>query len=152
MAAFAARRNNMKSEVATHQRAIDGLLNEKITGSRTQLAAVQRQSVLIKEELSGKIALLERGYVRKPEILALQRNAANLEGEAGRIAGDIGDAKERIAREVELIDGVHKQAIKTASDQLQDIGAELNDVRERMRTAKGILDRARIVAPVKGTW
>jgi len=149
-ATFVARRNNMTSEIATHQKAIEAL-NQKVTGSETQLVAVQRQSALIKEELAGKAALLDRGYIRKPEILALQRNAANLEGEAGRITGDIGDARERIAREIEQIDGVRKQAIKTASEQLQDIGAELNDVKERMRTAKGILDRTSIVAPVKGT-
>lgn len=149
-AAFAARWNNADNEIATHTKAIDAL-NEKITGSRTQLAAVERQSTLIGEELSGKLKLLERGYIRRPEILALQRTAANLEGEAGRIRGDIGDAKQRIARESELIEGVRKQSIKTASEQLQEIGAELNDVRERMRTAKGILDRARITAPVRGT-
>jgi HlyD family secretion protein len=149
-AAFAARRNNIASEIATYQKGIDGL-EEKIAGSRIQFAAIQHQSQLIKEELAGKQALLERGYVRKPEVLALQRTAANLQGEAGRITGDIGDARERIARSIEQIDGVRKSAIKLASEQLQDIGAELNDVRERIHTAKGILDRARIVAPVKGT-
>lgn len=149
-AAFTARQNNIASEIATYQRGIDGL-EEKIAGSRVQLAAMQQQSQLIKEELAGKQALLERGYVRKPEVLALKRTAANLQGEAGRITGDIGDARERIARSIEQIDGVRKSAIKLASEQLQDIGAELNDVRERIHTAKGILDRARIVAPVKGT-
>ncbi|RDJ22203.1 HlyD family type I secretion periplasmic adaptor subunit [Bosea caraganae] len=147
---FTARQNNNASEIATYQKSIEAL-EEKIAGSRIQLAAMQQQSQLIKEELAGKQALLERGYIRKPEVLALQRNAANLQGEAGRITGDIGDARERIARSVEQIDGVRKSAIKLASEQLQDIGADLNDVRERIHTAKGILDRARVVAPVKGT-
>ena len=150
LAAFEARARNMASDIAGRQKAIDAL-NERITGSTRQRAAVQRQAQLIEEELAGKAKLLERGYIRKPEILALQRQAANLEGEIGRITGDIGDAKERIAREVELIDGVRKQAIKVASDQLQDITAELNDVRERMRAALGVLERTRIVAPVRGT-
>lgn len=150
LAAFEARARNMASDIAGRQKAIDAL-NQRITGSTRQRAAVMRQAQLIEEELAGKQKLLERGYIRKPEILALQRQAANLEGEIGRITGDIGDANERIAREVELIDGVRKQAIKTASDQLQDITAELNDVRERMRAALGILERTRILAPVRGT-
>jgi len=150
LAAFEARARNMASDIAGRQKAIDAL-NERINGSTRQRAAVQRQALLIEEELAGKAKLLERGYIRKPEILALQRQAANLEGEIGRITGDIGDAKERISREVELIDGVRKQAIKVASDQLQEITAELNDVRERMRAALGVLERTRIVAPVKGT-
>jgi HlyD family secretion protein len=148
--AFRARQNNMASEIAAHQKTIDAL-EEKITGSRVQLAGVERQSQLLKEELEGKQALLQRGYIRKPEVLSLQRLAANLSGEAGRIGGDIGDSRERIARSMEQIDGVRKNAQKVASDQLQEIHADLNDVRERIHTVKGILDRASINAPVKGT-
>jgi len=149
-ATFVARQNNIANDIAAQQKGIDGL-EEKITGSRVQLAAIAQQTQLLKEELAGKQVLLERGYIRKPEVLQLQRNAANLRGEAGRITGDIGDARERIARAVEQIDGVRKTAIKTASEQLQDIGAELNDVRERIHTVKGVLDRSRIVTPVRGT-
>lgn len=149
-AAFRARRNNTESEIAAHQKSIEAL-EEKIAGSRTQLAGVRQQMLLLKEELEGKQALLQRGYVRKPEVLSLQRLFANLGGEAGRISGDIGDARERIARSMEQIDGVRKNAQKLASDQLQDISAELNDVRERIHTVKGTLNRSVITAPVKGT-
>ena len=135
--AFKARQNNMASEIAAHQKSIDAL-EEKVAGSRVQLAGVERQSELLKEELEGKQALLQRGYIRKPEVLSLQRLAANLTGEAGRITGDIGDSRERIARSVEQIDGVRKSA-------------HLNDVRERIHTVKGVLDRSSITAPVKGT-
>ncbi|UZF95037.1 HlyD family type I secretion periplasmic adaptor subunit [Bosea sp. NBC_00550] len=148
--AFRARQNNIASEIAAHQKSIDAL-EEKVTGSKVQLAGVHQQSLLLKEELEGKQALLQRGYIRKPDVLSLQRLAANLTGEAGRITGDIGDSRERIARSLEQIDGVRKNAQKIASDQLQEISAELNDVRERIHTVKGILDRSNIVAPVKGT-
>jgi len=148
--AFRARQNNMASEIAAHQKSIDAL-EEKITGSKTQLSGVEKQMELLKEELEGKQALLQRGYIRKPDVLSLQRLAANLTGEAGRITGDIGDARERIARSLEQIDGVRKAAQKVASDQFQEISADLNDVRERIHTVKGILDRSVIKAPVRGT-
>jgi HlyD family secretion protein len=82
--------------------------------------------------------------------MVLQRSRANLEGEVGRIMGDIGDAKERIARSHEQINGVRKTAIKTAVEQMHEVRGELVDVRERMASAKGILDRVRITAPVRG--
>jgi HlyD family type I secretion membrane fusion protein len=148
--AFDARLSNMMSEIATHQKGIDAL-DEKIGGSQTQLKAVHRQTALLKEELDSKQTLLARGYIRKPEVLALQRNVANMQGEVGRITGDIGDARERIARGREQIDGVRKTSVKAAVEQLQEVGAELNDLRERMRSATGILERANIVAPVRGT-
>jgi HlyD family secretion protein len=147
---FKTRQNNVASEIAAHQKSIDAL-EEKVAGSKTQLSAVERQERLLREELAGKQALLERGYIRKPEVLSLQRLAANLQGEAGRISGDIGDARERIARSNEQIDGVRKNAMKLAADQLQEVSADLNDVRERIHTVKGILDRANIAAPVRGT-
>ncbi len=149
-ATFEARRANIASDVATYQKSIDGL-EERIAGSRVQVDSLHRQAELLKEELEGKAALLARGYIRKPEVLSLQRAAANIQGEIGRITGDIGDSRERIARSLEQMEGVRKQAIKVASEQLQDISAELNDVRERSRGMRNQLERTRILAPVKGT-
>jgi len=82
--------------------------------------------------------------------MVLQRSKANLDGEVGRVMGDIGDAKERIARAREQINGVRKTAIKTAVEQMHEVQGELADVRERMLSAKGVLDRVRIAAPVSG--
>jgi HlyD family type I secretion membrane fusion protein len=146
---FAARRNNLNSDVKSIQESINAL-QERIQGSRVQLDAVRRQIVLLDEEIVTKDKLVQAGLVRKPELMILQRSKANLEGEVGRIMGDIGDAKERIARAVEQINGVRKTAIKTAVEQMHEIRGELADVRERMLTAKGILDRVRVTAPVSG--
>jgi HlyD family type I secretion membrane fusion protein len=146
---FTARRNNMNSDIKSIDESIKAL-EERIQGSRVQLAAVKRQIVLLDEEIETKDRLVQAGLVRKPELMVLQRSKANLEGEVGRIMGDIGDAKERIARAVEQINGVRKTAIKTAVEQLHEVRGELADVRERMLSAKGVLDRVRITAPVAG--
>jgi HlyD family secretion protein len=147
--AFTAQRNNINSEIAGIEDSINAL-NERIAGSKIQLAGVRRQIALVDEDIKTKQHLLSAGLVRKPEVLLLQRNQANLEGEVGRIMGDIGDAKERIARAVEQINGVRKTAIKTAVEQMHEARGELVDVRERMLSAKGVLDRTTIRAPVKG--
>ena len=146
---FTARRNNMNSEIAGIRQSIAGL-NERIQGSEVQLIAVSKQIKLLDEEIATKQELLKTGLVRKPEILLLQRTQANLEGEIGRIKGDIGDSHERIARGMEQINGVRKTAIRTAVEQMHEGRGELADVRERMLAAKGVLSRIRIVAPVRG--
>jgi HlyD family secretion protein len=147
--AFIARRNNVNTDIAGIMESI-GALDERIQGSNVQLDAVKRQIVLLEDEISTKAYLLQTGLVRKPELLVLQRTKANLEGEVGRILGDIGDARERIARAREQINGVRRTAIKTAVDQMHEVRGELADVRERMLAAKGVLDRVRIAAPVRG--
>jgi HlyD family secretion protein len=91
--AFTARRNNLNSDVKSIQESISAL-EERIRGSRVQLDAVHRQIVLLDEEIVTKDKLVQAGLVRKPELMVLQRSKANLEGEVGRIMGDIGDAKE----------------------------------------------------------
>jgi len=146
---FGARRNNLNSEIAAIKDAISAL-QERIQGSQVQLAGVRRQLVLLAEEISAKVELLKTGLVRKPELLALQRAEASLEGEAGRLIGEMGDAKERIARAHEQIVGVRNVAIKTVVEQLLEIRGELNDVRERILSAKGVLNRVEIKAPVEG--
>ncbi|KRR22836.1 secretion protein HlyD [Bradyrhizobium lablabi] len=146
---FTARRNNINSDIKSIDESIKAL-EERIRGSRVQLDAVKRQIVLLDEEIETKDRLVQAGLVRKPELMVLQRTKANLEGEVGRIMGDIGDAKERIARAVEQINGVRKTAIKTAVEQMHEVRGELADVRERMLSAKGVLDRVRVTAPVSG--
>ena len=84
------------------------------------------------------------------EVLQLQRARLALQGEVGRLTGDIGDTRERMARAREQISGLRNGVVKLAIEQLQDIRADLFDTRERLMTARGILDRVRITAPVRG--
>jgi HlyD family secretion protein len=146
---FEARRQSLNSEIATINEGINAL-QERVEGARLQMAGVKEQLRLLAEEIEAKSTLLKSGFVRKPELLALQRQEANLQGELGRLQGEMGDAKERMARGWEQIAAARKAAIKTAVEQLHDVRAELNDVRERIRTARGVLERVQIVAPVKG--
>jgi membrane fusion protein, type I secretion system len=147
--ALTARRNALKAQIATLGQGIDAL-DERVKGGRVQLASVQHQLELVEEELKGKNYLLERGLIRKPEVLTLQRAQANLQGEIGRLNGEVGDARERIARIQEQIVSVRNDAVKSVSDQMQDVMGELKDVRERIRSAKAVLERVSITAPVKG--
>jgi HlyD family type I secretion membrane fusion protein len=146
---FEARKRALDSEIATIKDGINAL-QERINGSKLQIAGVHEQLKLLDEEIEAKSHLLKSGFVRKPELLVLQRAYANLQGELGRLQGEMGDARERIARANEQIAGVRKTAIKTAVEQLHDARAELHDVRERIRAARGVLDRVTITTPVRG--
>ncbi|MFN3348027.1 HlyD family type I secretion periplasmic adaptor subunit [Pseudorhodoplanes sp.] len=146
---FEARRQSLNSEIATIEEGINAL-QERVEGAKLQMAGVREQLRLLAEEIEAKAHLVKSGFIRKPELLALQRAEANLQGELGRLQGELGDARERISRGREQIAAARKAAVKTAVEQLHDVRAELSDVRERIRTAQGVLDRIQIVAPVKG--
>jgi HlyD family secretion protein len=146
---FAARRRNMDTDIATLQESINAL-QERIDAGKIQIANVERQSALYEEEIGTKKTLVASGLTRKSDLLALQRGHAASSGEIGRLLGEVGDARERIARTKEQINGVHHQAIKSAMEQLDDTLGELQDVRERIRSATAVLNRIAIAAPVRG--
>lgn len=149
-ATFEARQRNIQSDILAHRKSIEGL-QEKIKGGKIQLESTFEQSRYIKEELTGKQILMEQGFARKPEILALKRTQAGYSGEVGRLSGDIGDAQQRIGLAQEQIRGIQKTVIRAAVEQMQENSAELNDLGERIRTASSVLERTRIIAPVNGT-
>jgi len=146
---FKARRERVTSEIAILEQGI-AALRENINGGRAQLRAVQVQLGLVAQELEGKRELLKKGYVRKPDVLALERAQAGLEGQIGQLTAGISDARERISREEQKISHVRSQLIQSATEQLRNTQSELDDVRERTRMAEGVSERVTIEAPVKG--
>ncbi|MBX6329950.1 MAG: HlyD family type I secretion periplasmic adaptor subunit [Pseudolabrys sp.] len=146
---FEAWRKNLDVDTAALKDGISAIV-ERINAAEAQKLAVKRQIELIDEELASKNSLLAGGLVRKPEILALQRAQAALHGEVGKLEGGIGEAKEQIARTRQQILGIRAAAIKEAVEQLHQTRAELADVRERIRSQQGVLDRVNIAAPVRG--
>jgi HlyD family type I secretion membrane fusion protein len=146
---FLARRKSLQSEIATLQEGINAL-EKRIEGGMTQLKYVYEQLKLFDEEVDTKSQLLQGGLVKKSEVLALRRAQAAAQGEVGRLNGEIGDARERIARTREQISAVRNAAMKGVVEQLHEVTAEYNDVTERVRSARAILDRVKITAPVSG--
>ena len=147
--AFSARRKNIETQVAALNDSIKAL-EKRIEAGGLQEQSVKQQVDLIREEFASKSTLLPGGLIKKSELLALQRSEASLLGEIGRLGGDVGDAKARIARTREEIAGIRAAAIKDAVEQLHQTGADLADVRERLRAAEGVLSRIEIKAPVRG--
>ncbi|ODS03589.1 secretion protein HlyD [Methyloceanibacter marginalis] len=147
--ALAARRNAVKTEIATLMEGVDAL-NQRVEGGKVQLTAVRQQLAYVEEELEGKKSLLKKGLIRKPEVLSLERAKANLSGEIGRLNGEIGDARERIARIMEQVAGVETIPSKAAVEEMHKVSAELKDVRELINAAKAVVERVSITAPVNG--
>jgi HlyD family secretion protein len=149
MSTFRARQNNIQSEVASQQETINALM-QRIEAGKIQITNVERQAALFTEEIDSKSQLVNSGLIRRSELLTLQRAHAGSSGEIGRLLGEVGDARDRIARAREQINGVYSAAVKTAMEQLHETLGDLQDVRERIRSARAVLERIQIVAPVNG--
>jgi HlyD family type I secretion membrane fusion protein len=126
-------------------------LEQQIEGLQQQLSSAERQSALIAEESGSVEALVTKGLERKPRLLALQRNTAELLGQQG-------DLKARIAQAHESIGEAQLEIMKTDIQRTEDVGAELADTESKeaetaqmLKEREDRLTRTAILAPVTGT-
>lgn len=120
-------------------------------GYEQQLIAVRRQLILLKEEHEGKRELYQRGFLRKPELTAIQRAIADAEGQIGRLEAEIAETNAQIARTDQQIAQTRDTYAQASLDEMQGVAAELDAVREQMLEARKVLDRTTIEAPAAGT-
>lgn len=126
-------------------------LEVRKAGYRNQLASHRRQIDILEEEYSAKSQLLEKGLIRKPEVLVLKRVIAEAEGQVGRLEAEINEIDE-IQRRYEVeVDKARSEYREAALDELAGIQAELESVREKFRKARNVHDRSDVLAPTEGT-
>jgi len=149
-AIFTTRRESMVGQKKILQQRIEQIL-EQITGLRALEKSKITQVRLIKEELSDLKGLLAEGLVTKTRVLALEREAARLEGE-------IGDHRAAIARAEQGIGETRYQILQLENNRREEIAGQLRDAqekifqyREQIVTSQDVLRRTEIRAPVSGT-
>lgn len=146
---FRARRTalNGENEILTQRIA---QLGEEINGLNAQKEAKDQQSRFIQDELDGLQHLFERGQTTKPRVLALQRGAAALKGEAGELVASMARSKKNIGETKLQILQREKDFQKGVAEELQEVQARLRDLRERKIASEDILRRIDITTPVGG--
>jgi HlyD family type I secretion membrane fusion protein len=128
-----------------------GQYQEQIAGLRAQVTAKGTQARLINEERKDLSSLLERGYVTKTRVLALEREAARLEGERAEHMAAIARAEQGIGETKLQIFQLEKNRQEEIARELRDVQAKITEQRERLVAASDALRRIDIVAPVSGT-
>ena len=123
----------------------------QIAGLAAQARALSDQLDLIGQELVDQQALLAKGLAQAPRVLALQREAARLAGQAGELAATRAQAEGRIT-EIELeILGLSSQRREDANMQLRDIGTTELELIQRQLALSEQVAQLDIRAPVSGT-
>lgn len=146
---FESRRETLQGETAILGERIRQF-EEEIDGLIAQKGASEKQIELIHEELKGLLELYRRGQTTRPRILALQREAARLEGERGELIGKIARARKAIGETKLEIIQKQKAFRNEVVAALRDVQAKVNDLRERFIAAQDVLERIEIRAPVAG--
>lgn len=123
----------------------------QINGIDAQQAALVIQSELIRGELADQQSLLDKGLAQSARVLALQREAASLQGRTGELAALRAQAEGRIT-EID-IESLRLAALRReeATAELRDIGPTERELAERSSALAERIARLDIRAPVSGT-
>ena len=147
---FEARNASMASHAAILNRRI-AQYREEIEGLNGEVAAADQQLVLLQEEIDGMESLVEKKMVGKSQLLALQREAADISGEKSRDQGLIARVRQNIAeQELQILELESRQSGEVVAE-LRDVQTAIFELQEQSRAAKDVLLRTDIVAPIAGT-
>jgi HlyD family secretion protein len=146
---FQARRQVFQSQVAViREKRLQ--VEREIEGLRAQEAAVAQRIDIAREELDMVATLVNKGLERRPRLLNLQRELADVEGRRGEIAA-------QISRAGQVINESQATLFKLESDKQNEIAQSLREaqnqilqLRERLLMAQDQLSRTEVKAPEDG--
>jgi len=146
---FEARRNSRQGQMKLFQQQIEQFAQE-VVGLKAQLTSKKSQIKLVDEEISDVEPLFKKGLAPKSRLLALKREKARVEGEAGKHLSDIARTRGRI-REVSLkilkinVD-FHEKVLTT----LRDVRIKIVELKDRKIKLSDQLRQTEIRAPLSG--
>ena len=149
-AQFAAQRALDASEAAVlRQRGAQ--IRHQIGGYRQRLDSANRQVALNRQELDAYQQLLDRGLATRPRVLALQRSAAGLEGEAGATIAEMSRLNTQIGETVLQASQMRNDRATRSAERLHQALNDLQATLPQWHAARAQLQRMVVRAPFDGT-
>lgn len=146
---FVARRTGRTTETGVLGQRV-AQLNEQIAGYEGQIVANVEQQRLIQEELAGMRSLAEQGFAPLTRVRALERTAAQLDGELGSLRAQIAQSREAVGEARLQMSGVSTRMNEDVADQLRQIDVQLNELGPRKDELRAQIARNEVRAPVSG--
>lgn len=146
---FTARREQLEGQTKILQQK-SGQLDEEIHGLNAEIKAQETQLRLISEEIGAVQLMVNRGLEPKPKLLALQRQAAEIDGMRGQNIAKVAEAKQQQGEAQLRVIDLRAQMLSDDVTKLSEEETKINDLHEKIRAADDTLRRIDIKAPVAG--
>ncbi|MBB4193533.1 HlyD family type I secretion membrane fusion protein [Rhizobium aethiopicum] len=146
---FSAKHHNLKDEreiLSQRRRQTE----EEITGLQELIVTEDKQIEVFEGETRDLESLVKRGLVTRERWLLLRRQKREVEGERATNVAAIARARSAMAEIDMQIVNLNTLQLNQAVEELSKVEAELFDLRQEERSAKDVLARTNIVAPVDG--
>ncbi|MGF1649517.1 MAG: HlyD family type I secretion periplasmic adaptor subunit [Hyphomicrobiaceae bacterium] len=148
-ALFRARSDSLRGETSMLSERIEQV-TAQLNGLIAQRDARGRERRLITEELASIRSLFAQGFANQQRLSALEREAARLDGELGRLASEIARVDGVLSETRLNLAQRRKSTVETVSDELRRVQSALNELVERRKALEDKVARADIRAPHGG--
>lgn len=146
---FAARRDTLKQQLEQLDSQSRQIADE-VQGIDAQITAVRRQAELIAGELADQRSLLARGLAQSTRVTALEREAAQMEGQMGALQANRAAALTRRSELAVMKLRLRAERRERAEAELRELGPRELELAERRRALGERASRLAIRAPVAG--
>jgi HlyD family secretion protein len=146
---FETRRLLLDSKISQLKQRI-AQVQEEIAGYRSQETASRRRIALINEEITGLRELVAKGLERKPRLLALERDLAEIDGRRGELVAQMARAQQTIAESEVVILKEQNDYQNEVAAQLRETQQKIHELSEQIQAAADVLKRIEVRAPEDG--
>lgn len=127
-----------------------GQLDQEIAGLNAQIKSGGLQATLIKRELASVETLFQKNLIPLNRLIALQRDAARIEGEVGALTSSVAKARGQIAELNLQLLTLDQKARADAVKELRDAEGQIAQLVEKRVAALDVLSRVEIRSPQSG--
>lgn len=125
-------------------------IQKQMGGSEAQLRSLQTQLVFLNKELKEMRALEAERLIKQSQLFALEREAANVNGQIGQQQAQIAMYQEKVGQTQLQINALRDKRKKELLDQLHDTQEKLDEITQRYKAADARLARTIIISPIAG--
>jgi HlyD family type I secretion membrane fusion protein len=123
---------------------------EQIIGFEAQRSANAKQRALLQQETDSVQSLFDKGLTAAEKLYRLKRGIADLEGQDGKTASDIGAVRQTNLENEQQIASLEKERVEEAAKDVISLRLELAKVQKELVQTSDLLRRSVVIAPVDG--
>jgi HlyD family secretion protein len=146
---FETRRQVFQSQAAVN-REKRSQVEKEIEGLRAQESAASRRIEIVREEAATVAILVSKGLERRPRLLNLERETADIEGRRGEIVAQISRAGQVINESQATLLKLENDRQNEIAQSLREVQNQIFQIRERLQAADDQLLRTAVKAPEDG--
>jgi HlyD family secretion protein len=146
---FETRQQVFQSQIAVN-REKRSQVEKEIEGLKAQENAASKRIAIVRDEVATVAYLVEKGLERRPRLLNLEREAADIEGRRGEIGAQISRAEQVISEAQTNLLKLENDRQNEIAQSLREAQSQIFQIRERLQAANDQLQRTLVKSPEDG--